>query len=142
MLNFVSMKTDEHDDLWELLGQARKPEVSPFFSRNVLREVRSLRQESPTFWSWFKRHWQIPAVTLAAFALAAGALFEETQETQGRTARSVAAKALSTPAAVEDPQLLVLAEKVSNSPDYRVIGHLDELLDSEHNSIWLGADAY
>jgi len=133
------MKNDEHDELWELLGQARPPEVSPFFSRNVLREVRNLRQEGPTFWSWLKRHWQVPAMTMAAFVLAAGALFEENQ---GRAAHSFTTKALSTPAAMEDPQLLVLAEKVSNSPDYRVIGHLDELLDSEHNSIWLGAEAY
>jgi hypothetical protein len=135
------MKTDEHDELWDLLGRARDPEVSPFFSRNVLREVRNLRQERPSFWRWLRRHWQIPAVTLAAFALAVGAVFEE----NAGGVRSVPTKALSTPmaaVALEDPQLLVMAERVSDSPDYRVIGNLDELLDSEHNSIWLGSDAY
>jgi hypothetical protein len=134
------MKTDEHDELWELLGRAREPKVSPFFSRNVLRDVRNLRQERPGFWHWLTRHWQIPAVTLAAFALAAGAVFEENA---GRINHSSPVKNISTPvAALEDPQLLVMAERVSDSPDYRVIGNLDELLDSEHNSIWLGADAY
>lgn len=35
------MKEDwEQDDLWELLGKARPVSVSPFFSRNVLREIR------------------------------------------------------------------------------------------------------
>jgi hypothetical protein len=38
------MKDDlaENDELWNLLGQARKTTPSPFFARNVLRSVRSL----------------------------------------------------------------------------------------------------
>ena len=31
----------------------------------------------------------------------------------------------------------LLAQQVSTSPDYQVISHLDELLDSEQNSVWL-----
>ena len=34
------MNTEEHDDLWQLLGKARTPSVSPFFSRNVVRAAR------------------------------------------------------------------------------------------------------
>ena len=35
--------------------------------------------------------------------------------------------------------MLLLAQEVSVSPDYQVISNLDELLDSERNSIWLEA---
>jgi hypothetical protein len=34
------MNSEEQDALWELLGKAKEPAVSPFFSRNVLRELR------------------------------------------------------------------------------------------------------
>lgn len=35
------MKEDwDQDELWDLLGKARPVSVSPFFSRNVLREIR------------------------------------------------------------------------------------------------------
>ena len=40
---------------------------------------------------------------------------------------------------VETPEqtTIALAEKVSESPDYQVINHLDELLASEENLAWL-----
>jgi hypothetical protein len=34
-------------------------------------------------------------------------------------------------------QINLLAEQFSTSPDYQVVNHLDELLDSEKNSVWL-----
>ena len=43
------MNTDDKDDndkLWELLGKSRRPTVSPFFSRNILRAVRQETQEA------------------------------------------------------------------------------------------------
>ena len=33
---------EKNDPTWELLKEARPPEVSPFFARNVLREVRQM----------------------------------------------------------------------------------------------------
>ena len=45
------------------------------------------------------------------------------------------------PAAPAD-SLLLAAQEVSTSPDYLVISNLDELLDSERNSVWLEASAY
>ena len=38
---------EEHDELWQLLGQARQPQVSPFFSRNVLRAIRKEEASAP-----------------------------------------------------------------------------------------------
>ena len=39
------MNTEEHDDLWRLLGKAKAPAVSAFFSRNVLRAIREAAPE-------------------------------------------------------------------------------------------------
>ena len=57
---------DEHDDLWKLLGKARPPAVSPFFARNVVREVRGLHQEQPGFFATLRRRWQLTLATAAA----------------------------------------------------------------------------
>jgi hypothetical protein len=35
-----------------------------------------------------------------------------------------------------------MAERVSESPDYLVISHLDELLDAEQNALWLDSNGY
>jgi len=122
------MNSEEHDDLWHLLGKARQPTVSPFFSRNVMREVRNLRQEQPGFFAWIRRHWQLTAIgTCAALMLAGTFLKSSTSE------RAVVD---------EQQQLLVMAVTVSESPDYHVIAHLDELLDSEESSIWLDGNTY
>ena len=44
------MKDDfpENDALWNLLGKASHPEASPFFARNVLREIREFTKPA-----WF-----------------------------------------------------------------------------------------
>lgn len=113
------MKTEEQDDLWDLLGRAKAPTPSPFFSRNVLRAIREEEQEKPGFILWLRRHWQVPAFSTCALAVAA--TFFVMQE-----------------ARQPDP-VMVLAQQVSASPDYQVISNLDELLDSERNSVWLEA---
>jgi hypothetical protein len=118
------MNTEEHDDLWRLLGRAKQPKVSPFFSRNVLREIRAMRQERPGFVSWLRAHWKAPVFATCALALVLGAMLRQdaTRDTS------------------EDRQLLAFAETVSRSPDYAVIGHLDELLDADDNSVWLDSN--
>jgi hypothetical protein len=111
------MNTEEHDDLWQLLGKAKQPAVSPFFSRNVLREIRATEQDAPRgLFSWFRLHWR-PAAVAASILLLFGGNIAKQQH--------------------EEHQVLSLAATVSESPDYQVIAHLDELLDSEQNSLWL-----
>ena len=117
------MNTEEHDDLWELLGKARQPAPSPFFSRNVLREVRGLQQERPS-WTRFFFRWQPLTATICLAALLTGNWIASNHRR----------------AEEQRQQLLVMAEKVYTSPDYGVIKDLDELLDSEKNSAWLTAD--
>lgn len=113
------MNTEENDELWQLLGKAKAPPALPFFSRNVLRAIREREQDKPGFLVWLRQHWAVASVSTCAIALAA-------------------AFALRPMERQPDP-VLVLAQQVSASPDYQVISNLDELLDTERNSIWLEA---
>ncbi len=111
------MNTDEHDDLWHLLGKARVPEVSPFFSRNVLRAVRAEAVEKSSVLGWLRRRWQVAAVGVCAVLVAGFVLLPRPE-----------------PA---DQATMLLAREVAQSSDYQVISHLDELLASEESSVWL-----
>lgn len=111
------MNRDEQDDLWQLLGKAREPHVSPFFSRNVLRTLRKEQQEHPGVISWLRRRWRLAAVaTCGLFLVTAGVFFKAPQNSD---------------------QISALAQQVSLSPDYDVITHLDELIETEENAVWL-----
>ncbi len=113
------MNTNEQDDLWRLLGHAKAPSVSPFFSRNVLRAIREEKQEKPGLFAWLQWRWLTLAASACVLVAASGvALHHPAQPPQS------------------DP-VMVLAQQVSTSPDYQVINHLDELLASEETSIWL-----
>ena len=113
------MNTEEQDDLWELLGRSKPAAPSPFFSRNVLRAIREEAQEKPGFWLWLRLHWRTVAVSTCTVALASTLALRQTKH--------------------EPDPVALLAQQVSVSPDYQVISNLDELLDSEHNSVWLEA---
>jgi hypothetical protein len=113
------MNTDEQDDLWRLLGHAKAPSPSPFFSRNVLRAIREERQEQPRLLAWFHWRWLTLSASACVLLLASGVAWH----------RPVQAPQV-------DP-VMVLAQQVSTSPDYQVINHLDELLASEETSLWL-----
>src|SRR5204863_5445575 len=55
------MKRDDDQELWDLLGQAPESKVSPFFARNVLREIRE-----PSDWAtlrgWLNPRRLVPAL--------------------------------------------------------------------------------
>ena len=49
------MNRDDDQHLWDLLGQGRTPEVSPFFARNVIREIRETSPSEKGHWGWLWR---------------------------------------------------------------------------------------
>ncbi|HRJ73845.1 MAG TPA: hypothetical protein PLS03_16600 [Terrimicrobiaceae bacterium] len=59
---------NEKDALWNLLGQARKIEASPYFTRQVLREVRQQSQRPARSLSVILR-WLVPASAVAALVI-------------------------------------------------------------------------
>ena len=122
------MNHDEHDDLWRLLGKAKEPTVSPFFARNVLRAVREETQETSGFLCWLRgaKSWRRASLgALATLTLILGLRLPPAR-----------------PGSQPVEQLPELAQTESASPDYAVIGHLDELLACEENSVWLDNSDY
>jgi len=118
------MSAEDKDDekLWQLLGKAKRPAISPFFARNVLRAVRteqegSMRPDKTSF-QWLLRRWR--------FALG-GAL-------------AVLALGFAMPSLVENMKTdspIMIAQQNVTDPDYDAIEHLDELLAYDESSLWL-----
>ncbi len=123
-------RNDEHDDLWELLGHARQETSSPFFSRNVLREVRRLQHDSGSIAGWLRRRWQWAVIGSCAVLIA---ILSWTHGDRQVTREG-------SPPLDQTEQIQLLAKQVSESTDFHVIANLDELL--EDNSIWLDEDGY
>ncbi len=64
------MKREDDEKLWDLLGQAAEPKISPFFARNVVRETRkSDGRANLREWLTFRR--LVPALSLAVALMAA-----------------------------------------------------------------------
>lgn len=63
------MNRDDDPHLWDLLGQAQKPESSPFFARNVVRAVRQAPPQEHSWVNWVGWRRVVPAISLVAAAL-------------------------------------------------------------------------
>ncbi|HEY6111803.1 MAG TPA: hypothetical protein VIV62_04755 [Chthoniobacterales bacterium] len=112
------MKREDDEQLWELLGRAADYKVSPFFARNVLREIRQERRTTDSGSAWLSWRRLLPA-SAALGAVVAGILaLQHPINPQGQPGRDadVVAKI--------DPQ------------DYEVVADLDDLLATDDNSLW------
>jgi hypothetical protein len=110
--------SEENDELWQLLGKARKPDVSPFFARNVLRQIRTSQQEKTGVFSWLRSHLRpVMLSAAAAVLLAVSAGHFLPNSTPGKSTE--------------------IAQQLPIKNDYEVITNLDELLAYEQSSIWL-----
>lgn len=119
------MNSDEHDDLWRLLGKARSTRVSPFFSRNVLRAIREEQPEHAVRWvAWLRARWAYVWATAALAAIVITVL-------PATSFRSLRERGL-------DP-IDQAAIEVASSPDFNVIANLDDLLASQDNDVWLAS---
>jgi hypothetical protein len=120
-MNDLNHDPNERDDLWDLLEKAKKPAVSPLFSRNVLREIRRTRQDSIGAFAWLRRHWLASAAsTVVVVVLSIN------------TSRMIVRHTPAAPA-VQEAQ----ASDANKPGDAEVINHLDELFAYEENSVWL-----
>lgn len=117
------MNHEEHDKLWELLGKAREPKVSPFFASKVVRAVRAGDEPQPGFLTWLRRRWVLPLTAGACAAVIAVGAFYRPASERGDLATA-------------DP-LEEIAAVATGAPE---IPSLDSLLASEDHSIWLQAD--
>ena len=71
------MKREDDQELWDLLGRAAEPKISPFFARNVLREVREAG-DWKTFRGWLNPRRLIPVAGLAGVMIAVSLLWFHT----------------------------------------------------------------
>ncbi len=108
------MKRDDDRELWDLLGQAPEPRISPFFSRNILREIRN-PGDWATLRGWLTLRRLIPAAGVAGVFIAVVFL---------RMHTSVA------PLAGSQSDMLASVD----AQDYEVIADLDDLLASDDNN--------
>lgn len=120
-MNTGHCKHNPNDPLWDLLGQARAVEVSPYFARSVLREVRLAEARRQTE----------PSPGLAAF------LFKRCRMALAGCAAICVVAATSTVFLQDHKNTLVL-----RSGDVEVICNLDELLASEDSALWLKKAVY
>jgi hypothetical protein len=111
------MDREDDKELWDILGRVPKQTLSPFFARNV---VRNVRQEATRFRgmrNWFS--WRRLAAASAVVTVVIGtavATHHPVWQTAPTNDSDVVAKI--------DPQ------------DYDVVADLDELIAWDENSVW------
>jgi hypothetical protein len=112
------MQREDDQQLWDLLGRTAKPKLSPFFARNILREV---RQEGSSFgraqnWFSLRRLGAASAVAAVVIGMAIATHAPRWSQKSPEREPDVVAKI--------DPQ------------DFDVVADLDELLAWDEDSLW------
>ena len=110
------MKREDDPELWDLLGEAKAPSLSPFFSRNVAREIRNEKDWRAHIFGWFKPGRLIPA-SAVALALVVASLSAHFPATDPGSDLPEAVASI-------DPQ------------DYDAVADLDDLLTTDDDSLW------
>lgn len=107
------MKREDDEKLWDLLGKSAEPKISPFFARNVLREVRESDRQSRVG-GWLR--WLVPAAGVAVAIIAA--LFLRVQPDSNYSESRA--------------ETLMFIE----SQDSELIADLDDLIEPDDNNSW------
>jgi hypothetical protein len=148
------MHRDDDRQLWDLLGQAAAPKVSPFFARNVVRQVRAESEPARPRTSWSLWRILVPATAAALVAVGATIFIHNspspyTQPSrpiavthnsvsevsvlrgEGETSRAVSGQPEK---AEPDPSEAILAQ--IDQQDYEVVQNLDDLMVMDETSLW------
>ena len=135
----------EDEALWTLLGRARRTEVSPYFSRRVLREVALAAENGTRRSGWLdglRGAWRLPRAAVWPGAVVVAALWLSvvlTTNTPGKGGAARPAKQ-ATPTAVQAAPAArtgaVDATEVASADDVEVIADLDNMISREENRLW------
>ena len=111
------MERQDDNELWDILGRAPEPTLSPFFARNVLRKIRqdATRFERARNWFSLRRLVAASAVAVLVVGMAIATHHPVSQRASANDS-DVVAKV--------DPQ------------DYDVVADLDELIAWDENNVW------
>jgi hypothetical protein len=112
-----NMEPQDDKELWDVLGRLPEPTLSPFFARDVLREIRQKPDYFERLRNWFSVRKMVgaSAVTAVVAALAVVTHYPGPRTTSSSDS-DVVAKV--------DPQ------------DYDVVADLDELIAWDENNVW------
>jgi len=111
------MEPEDDKQLWDVLGRVPGPTLSPFFARNVVRQIRekSTRFERARNWFSLRRLVAASAVAIVVIGMAIA--------THRPVSKTTSASDLDIVAKI-DPQ------------DYDVVVDLDELIAWDENTVW------
>ena len=111
------MEPQDDKELWDVLGRLPKPALSPFFARNVLREIRHKPSRFERVQNWFSLRRVVGGSAVAAvFVAVAVVTHYPGPRTTSSSESDIVAKI--------DPQ------------DYDVVADLDALIAWDENSVW------
>ena len=116
------MKREDDQELWDLLGKTSKPTVSPFFARNVLREIRQERGWRDGLAQWLAPRRLIPTAAVAVAVIAATVTVQRPPS--------------APPSSENLPEAIAQLDEI----DYQVVADLDNLLAMEEDSLWADTD--
>lgn len=111
------MKREDDQALWDLLGKAKEPALSPFFARNVVRQIRQEKRWSEYVFGWFNPRKLIPASAVGV-------------------AMMVAALSVHLPVPDSSPDNPPDTLASIDPQDYDTVADLDDLLTSDDDSLW------
>ena len=121
-VEYHEMNDPEQDELWALLGKAKKAEPSAFFAAKVLATVRQVDARRRSFWhNWIS--FGLPGAAAGAIAVCLAALALPIQHTKK----------------VIEPKPIVISQ--AEPSDIEVIADLDYDMASEESSVWLDSSA-
>src|SRR4051794_22352944 len=129
------MEREGDQELWDLLDQAGdRPTLSPFFARNVVREIRQQPTWRHSLRWWFAPRRLIPASAVALAIVGASVSIErQTNHPRAATTEANAPATAQMAANTQDgPQL--------DPIDYQVVVDLDDLLAMEDDNLWTDGD--
>ncbi len=112
------MKREDDLELWDLLGKAPTPKLSPFFARNVVRQIREEKSWRDYVRGWFSPRTLIPASAVALTMLVA------TVSVHFPARDSSSSDNLPDTIAKIDPQ------------DYETVADMDDLIASDDEGLW------
>jgi hypothetical protein len=112
------MQREDDQQLWDLLGRTAEPKLSPFFARNVLREVREGASRFGRAQNCFnlRRLVAASAMAVVVIGMAIATYAPRWSQKSPESEPDVVAKI--------DPQ------------DFEVVADLDELLVWDEDSLW------
>ena len=114
------MNREDDHELWDLLGKSAQPSLSPFFARNVVREIRQQKSWMDHVRIWLRPRRLIPAAAVALVMLISGISIQSWRNSSDNPPELIAKI---------DPQ------------DFDTVADLDDLLATDDDGIWNDGDS-